>query len=70
LIFAFKFSTHDEAHVFAKKPPVQPEAIAELRQQQLLFAELIGWHETRDAVPPKSNSSRPRSERRCETTLV
>ncbi len=70
LIFALKIATHDQSHAFAKKSPVPPEAIAELRQQQLLFAELIGWREPVDPEPPKSNSPKPRSERRCEMTLV
>lgn len=70
LIFALKLSTRDETHALARKSTVPPEAIAELRQQRLFFAELIGMRETRDAEPPKSFAPRPRSERRYEKTLV
>jgi len=70
LIFALKLSTRDGAQVVAQKSSVSQEVIAELREQRLFFAELIGTRDARDAEPPKSNTTRPRSELRYETTLV
>lgn len=62
-IFAVNFSMRDKTPVVAEKVlPPSPEVIAELRQQKLLFAELIGSSDAREAEPPKF-LPRPRTER-------
>jgi hypothetical protein len=62
-IFALNFSIRDKTPVVAEKVlPPSPEVVAELRQQKLLFAELIGSSDTREAEPPRF-SPRPRTER-------
>jgi hypothetical protein len=62
-IFALNFSLRDQTPMVAEKiSPPSPEVIAELRQQKLLFAELIGSTETRVADRQKLFSPRPRSE--------
>ena len=64
LILAVNFSTRDRTPVIAEKvAPPSPEVVAELRQQKLLFAELIGPAETQVADRQKSFLPRPRSER-------
>ena len=67
VIFALKLSTENEGRIAGNKSSATPEVIAELRQQKLLFAELIGEVEVRDAKPPKRSPPRPRSERSGET---
>ena len=63
-IFAVNFSMRDAApRVAEKSAPPSPEVIVELRQQQRLFAELIGPRETRDADRPRIFAPRPRGER-------
>ena len=62
-IFAVNFSTRDHSQRLAtKSAPPSPEAVAELRQQKLLFAELIGSTEPHVADRQKLFSPRPRSE--------
>jgi hypothetical protein len=62
-IFAVNFSMRDKTPVVAEKVlPPSPEVVAELRQQKLLFAELIGSSDAREAEPPKF-FPRPRTER-------
>ena len=64
LILTVNFATRDKAPVIAEKTaPPSPEVVAELQQQKLLFAELIGPAETRVADRQKSFLPRPRSER-------
>jgi hypothetical protein len=64
LIFTVNFSTRDKTPVVAEKvTPPSPEVVAELRQQKLLFAELIGPAETQLADRQKRFLPRPRSER-------
>jgi hypothetical protein len=64
LIFAVNFSTRDHSQNVAKKSaPPSPEVVAELQQQKLLFAELIGSAETQVADRQKLFLPRPRSER-------
>lgn len=61
-IFALNFSMRDKTPMIAGKIlPPSPEVIAELRQQRLLFAQLIGASDVREAEPPKF-SPRPRTE--------
>jgi hypothetical protein len=43
--------------------PSSPEITAELRQQQRMFAELMGTAEAQDADRPKGSPARPRTER-------
>jgi hypothetical protein len=62
-IFALNFSMRDKTTMIAEKvSPPSPEMVAELRQQKLLFAQLIGSSDTREAEPPKF-FPRPRTER-------
>jgi hypothetical protein len=64
LIFAVDFSIRDKSPQVAEKvSPPSPEVVAELRQQKLLFAELIGSTETLAADRQKLFLPRPRSER-------
>jgi hypothetical protein len=49
-IFALNFSMREKTPVMAEKvSPPSPEMMAELKQQQRMFAELIGANETRVA---------------------
>jgi len=62
-ILAVNFSLRDPSpRVAEKSAPPSPEIMVELRQQQLLLAELIGPHETHDADRRKIYLTRPRSE--------
>ena len=62
-IFALNFSMRDKMPMVAEKvSPPSPEVVAELRQQKLLFAQLIGSSDAREAEPPKF-FPRPRTER-------
>jgi hypothetical protein len=63
-IFALNFSMRDKSAIVAEKSlPPSPEVVAELKQQQRLFAELIGANDWRDANRQKIFPPRPRSER-------
>jgi hypothetical protein len=63
-IFAVNFSMRDSSPRLAEKSaPPSPEVIVELRQQQRLFAELVGPRETRDADRPRIFTPKPRGER-------
>jgi hypothetical protein len=70
-IFALNFSMSDSSPKVIAETSSQPapEVIAELRQQQQLYAELIGANESRDADRQKVFSPKPRSER-TETEMV
>jgi hypothetical protein len=61
LILVLKLSTQDASHM-AQKSSAAPAAIAEVRQQKLFFAELVGIAERPAAANPVL--PRPRSERR------
>jgi hypothetical protein len=62
-IFVLNFSMRDKTPMAAEKvSPPSPEVVAELRQQRLLFAELIGSTETRIADRQKLFFPKPRSE--------
>jgi hypothetical protein len=64
LIFAINFSIRDKMPMVAEKVlPPSPEVVAELRQQKILFAQLIGSSDAREAEPPKLFFPRPRTER-------
>ena len=64
IIIAVNFSMRDPAPRLAEKSaPPSPEVIVELRQQQLLLAELMGPREARDADRPRIFTPRPRGER-------
>ena len=53
-IFAVNFSMRDKSPVVADKiSPPSPEVVAELKQQQRMFAELIGASDAREADRPK-----------------
>jgi hypothetical protein len=63
-IFALNFSMRDKTPMVAEKiSPPSPEMVAELRQQKLLFAELIGANDLRVADRQKFFLPKPRSER-------
>jgi hypothetical protein len=63
-IFAANVSSRDQAPVAAEKvSSPSPEMLAELRQQQRLFVELIGASDVKDADRPKVYLPAPRSER-------
>ena len=63
-IFALNFSIRDKSPVVAEKvAPPSLEMVVELKQQQRLFAELIGANDLRDADRQKLFVPRPRSER-------
>jgi len=63
LIFAINFSIRDRTPAVAEKyAPPSPEVLAELKQQQRLFAELIGANDWREADRQKLFSPKPRSE--------
>ncbi len=62
-IFTVNFSARDTSPKLAIKVlPPTPEVLVELKQQQRLFAELMGNHETVDADRPRIFSPKPRSE--------
>jgi hypothetical protein len=61
-IFVVNVSIRDRSPVVAEKAsPPSPEMIVELRQQQKMFAELLGPRELRDADRPQI--FKPRGER-------
>ena len=63
LIFCMHYSMRDTAPVVAEKAaPLSPEAIAELRVQHLMLAELIGVDPAGDVEPPEF-LPQPRSRR-------
>ena len=63
-IFALNFSLRDKTPMIAEKvSPPSPEVVAELKQQQRMFVELIGSRDIYDADRSKSYAPRPRSER-------
>lgn len=63
-IFAVHFSIRDPAPVMAAKSVApSPEVVAELKQQNRMFAELIGANDARDADRSKTFVPLPRSER-------
>jgi hypothetical protein len=63
LILAVNFSLRDKTPVVAEKAiPPSPEVIAELKQQQRLFAELMGANEIRVADRQKIFLPKPRGE--------
>jgi hypothetical protein len=62
-IFALNFSMRDKTPVMAEKSASpSPEMVVELKQQQRLFAELIGANQAREAETPRF-LPQPRSER-------
>ena len=63
-IFLFNHSMQDGAPVVVakKNPPPSPQLVAELKQQQQMFVELIGQNQPAEAEPPKFRPL-PRSER-------
>ena len=66
LIAALNLSTRDSspAPTLAEKPlPATPERIAELKQQQRMFAELAGLNEMPDADRPRNLPLPPHSQR-------
>lgn len=63
-IAVLNFSTREPAPRLAEKSAApSPELVAELKQQQRMFAELAGGYETGEADRPRVFAPRPRSER-------
>lgn len=58
-------SIHEDStpRLIAKSTPPSPEVLVELRQQQKLFAELVGPREEPDADRSKMYAPHPRGER-------
>ena len=69
VIFALKLSTPETPHVVAQKSSASPEVLAEVRQQKLLFAELVGVVKPRVAVPSRPAPAQPRSDRRLRIPI-
>lgn len=64
LIFAVNLSMRDPSPRLAEKSsPPSPEMLAELRQQQRLFAELVGSRDEQDADRSKLYVPKPRTWR-------
>ena len=62
-IFTVNFSMRDHSEIVAKKSaPPSPEMVTELKQQQRMFAELIGANDWRVADRQKLFFPKPRSE--------
>jgi hypothetical protein len=62
-IFILNFSIRDKTPRVAEKTALpSPEVIAELKQQKLMFAELMGANDLRDADRQKSFLPRPRTQ--------
>ena len=63
-ILTVNLSMRDDSQIVARKSaPPSPEIVAEVRQQKLMFAQLIGSYEPLDTEPARLFLSRPRSER-------
>jgi hypothetical protein len=63
-IFVLNFSNRDHVPVMAEKAsPPSPEVVAELRQQQRLYVELMDMKDLSDADRQKVFVPGPRSER-------
>jgi hypothetical protein len=63
-VFTVNYSIRDTQPVVAERiAPVSPEVMAELRQQQRLFAELAGASDSGDADRQRTYVPRPHSER-------
>jgi hypothetical protein len=63
-IFALNFSMRDSSpRLAAKSAPPSPEVMVELKQQQRMFAELVGSYEAPDADRRKIFPPKPHSER-------
>jgi hypothetical protein len=66
-IFVVNFSIRDKSPIVAEKVvPPSPEMVVELKQQQRLFAELIGANDLHDVDRQKLFLPRPRSENHFE----
>jgi hypothetical protein len=66
-ILAMNLATRDATpRHFARQSPPSPQMRELLRQQQQLFAELVGAVEYREADRPKATAPQPRSSRREE----
>ncbi|HXE41742.1 MAG TPA: hypothetical protein VN516_01865, partial [Candidatus Baltobacteraceae bacterium] len=69
-IFVLNFSTREQSPVVARKTSSpSPEMMAELKQQKLMFAQLIGANDLQPADRQKFLPL-PRSERRFEIVTV
>jgi hypothetical protein len=69
-IIALNFSMRDHSEIVtSKSAPPSPEVVAELKQQKLLFAELIGVNDLPVADRQKSFLPGPRSERTAISTV-
>ena len=66
VILALHLMTHSEASAEAKglvkSAPVTQDTIAQVREQRLFYAELVGERDSREAERPRKFLDRPRSE--------
>jgi hypothetical protein len=64
-ILALNFSTREKTHLVAEKTSSapQPEMVAELKRQKLMYAELMGATELRVADRQKNYAPKPQSKR-------
>ena len=62
-ILVLNFSMRDKSPALAEKSsPPSPEVIVQLKQQQRMFAELMGPRDPAVADRPKTQTPRPRSQ--------
>jgi len=69
VICALKLSTPEATNVVVQKSSASPEVLAEVRQQKLLFAELVGVVKPQVATPTKATPPQPRSDRRLRIPI-
>ena len=69
VIAALKLSTPEAPHAAAQKSSTSPQVLAEVRQQKLLFAELVGVMKPQIATPTKATPPQPRSDRRVRIPI-
>lgn len=71
VILTVNLTTRDpQARTIAQAAPPSPEVRELLRQQERLYAELLGTTPTRVATQTKAPALSPRSQRRDEITIV
>jgi len=68
VILAVNFSSNDEPRLAGNAAAPDAQTIAELKEQKLLMAQLLGLNDA-DADKPKSIAPRPRSEKRFEQMI-
>jgi hypothetical protein len=69
VIVGLKLATPEAPQVVVQKAPAASEVLAGVRQQKLLFAELVGVAKKRAAVPTTAATPQPRSDRRVRIPI-